>query len=369
MKFEIYADVLKKALAAASHGLPKNTLTPVLKNVLFESRGDKLWIIATKGVMTVGVEVSEVDLDPVPYRVIFDSSTIVNIAKTCSDIISFDCSPRKAIIKSGKSEWVLQLQDATEYPEINNSLNIKSWETVSRVPFLEALKAVAPAVSFDPQRPSLCAVNVSDNVFTAADGMRLHRVRSDYAYPDMSVPSHAISDVVSVLKSTNSEFFQLRPAKNGVGIKVGSTVMVIASLSEEYPDVSSALLKPTLINEDVVDIEKSEFMSAALRCAITTDDQNQILTLELVPGKIKLSSKNQQGSRSYEELDTFWSDETRIKANVRVSQLTSAINSCPVMNMSMHFGREENAHLPSILIKADDAQYAAVVTQIRTDLL
>lgn len=368
MKFEIYSEVLKKALASASNGLPKKTLTPVLKNFLFEVRKGKLWIITTKGVMTVGVEVPEVELDYLPYRIIFDSQTITNIAKASTDVISFDCAPRKAIIKSGKSEVTLQLQDASEYPEIN-SLNVTSWETVAREPFITAVNAVKEAASFDPQRPSLCAVNVNDNNFQAANGMTLHKVKSDFAYPNMNIPSHAIPEILSILRGTNEEYFQVRPAKNGIGIKVGNATMIIGALSEEYPDVSSAILKPTLINEDVVDIEKTEFLQAVKRCNITTDDTNKILTVELRPGKIRLSSKNQQGSHTVEEIDTYWSEDAKVRVNVRAEQLRSAIDSCPLMNMSLYLGREENARLPSVLVKSDEAQYSAVVTQIRTDLL
>lgn len=367
MKFDIDAEVLVRSITSASLGLPRKTLTPILKCLVFEEKRGKLNIIATKGIMTVGVE-TDIDIEYSNYRVLFDSATIVKIAKSSYGVVSFDCSPRKAIIKSGKSSWTLNLQDATEYPELNNSLNITNWETVARTPFMEALSAVHQAASTDPQRPSLCAVNIQDNEFTAADGMTLHRIRSDFAYPNCKVPSHAVQDVLSLLKLTGSEFFGIRAAKNGVGIKSNNVTMVIGALSEEYPDVSSALLKPTLLNNDIVAIEKEEFLTALSRCSVTSDDVG-LVTLELKPGKLCMSSKDQTGSHSLEEMDTSWDSSGKVRVNVRSGQLAAAVKSCPYQNMDLYFGREENSKLPSVLIKCDTAQYAAVVTQVRTDLL
>jgi len=366
MKFDINADVLVRSLTAVSLGLPKKALTPILKSVLFEVRNGKLHIISTKGIMTVGVE-TEIEMDYLTYRVIFDASSLIKIARNSSGIVSFDCSPRKAIITSGRSSWTLNLQDATEYPEIS-VLNITNWATVARHPFLESLVAVSSAASNDPQRPSLCAVNIKNNEFTAADGMRLHKIRSDYAYPNCNVPSHAVSDIVTLLKSNNDEFFGIRSAKNGIALKSGNVTMVVGALSEEYPDVSSSILKPTLLNEDIVQVEKDELLTAILRCSVTADEVG-LLTLELAPGKIKLSTKDSFGSHSTEEIDTFWDEEGKVKVNVRSSQISEAIKSCPYQNMDLYFGREETTKLPSILVKCDAAQYAAVVTQVRTDLL
>lgn len=370
MKFSIDRNALSDTLRKVSLALPAKALSETLKTFVFEVENDDLKVSATDTMTTITVTQSVFDAEESNYRAILPADKLLNIAKTASEgELTFDIAPRKAIITSRKSEWALNLLDASQYPSLADVKDLK-WKPVNRVPFLEALSAVQTAASFDSSSPGLCMVNVSNGIFRASDRVRMHQVESEYGVPDFSIPSFSLKSFMRLLQMSSSEEFHIVRGTNGFMAKVDNSILTVAGLEAEFPDVTGTLLKPTLVNTVEVSVDVQDLVNAIQRTRVTVDEETRLLNIKVSPKGMVVSTKDTvSNSRASEQVEVAYAGSETVTANVNAYHMQAALSSVPVSSATLTFGKNEGTKLPSVRIYANDNLYNAVLSQTRTDLL
>lgn len=369
MKFSIDKVELQNAVSKAAFGLPKKAFNPIFQNFVFEIENNALIISATDTVTTASVSLTNVEYTDSSYRVLFPSNELIALAKSAPEgELEFDIAPRKAVVTSNRSEWVLNLADASSYPELPVLKNVP-WKPVNRQPFIEGLRAVQNAASFDFGAPGLCMVNVSNNIFRASDRARLHQMEIDYVVPDFSIPSGVVKDFLSILKTSDDEEFYVAKGTNGFAARVGNMSMIVAGLTAEFPDVTGVLLKPTLTNDIEISVDVADLLAAVRRSRITADEETKVVTLKVSKDTLQVSTKVKTGHRMVENVECLYDGGKTVAANINFVHLEEALKSSPVTNVTMTFANPEGTKLPSVRIKATESGYDAVLSQIRMDLI
>jgi DNA polymerase-3 subunit beta len=370
MKFTVDRKVLLDTLNKASFALSPKIINETLKTFVFELENNVLTVSTTDTVTTAQVTTEVFDAETSSFRAILPSDKMLSIARTAHDgEMTFDVAPRKAVITSKSSEWVLNLFDASQYPNITAPKEVP-WKPVSRNPFIEAVTAVMSAASFDASSPGLCMVNISSGYYRASDRARMHQYQSDFGVPDLSIPSFSVKPLIAILKTSSSaEFFVVR-GKNGFMAKVDNLILTVAGLSAEFPDVTSALLKPTLVNTVEVTVDVNDLTQAIKRTRVTVDSVTKLLSIKVTPQGMSVSTKEPvSNSRAIETVEIGYAGKESVDANVNVSHLYDALNSSPTTTVTMTFGKKERTKLPSVRIFSTDESYNAVISQTRIDIL
>ena len=369
MKFNISRVILLNALTKASFGLPKKALNPIFNNFVFEVSENTLTISATDTLTTASVTVDDIDCEDSKFRVVMPAAELMQLAKTAAEgELEFDIAPRKAVITGNKSTWVLNLADASGFPQLPALKNVP-WRPVNRQPFIEGLVAVQSAVSYDFGSPGLCMVDVSNNIFRASDRMRLHQMELDHVVPDLSIPTYVVKDFIGVLKTADSEEFKVARGSNGFAALIDNLQLIVGGLSAEFPDVTGMLLKPTLTNDIEVSVDVSDLLAAVRRTRVTADDQTKVLTLKIAENEMQVSTKSAIGSRTTEKIECLSSNTSTVVANLNYSHLEDALKASPLTTVRLFLGKMEGTKAPSVRISATEAGYDAVLSQIRMDLV
>lgn len=370
MKFSVDRTQLHTALTKVSYALPAKLINETLKSFVFEVENGALSITATDTQTTIQAVLDVFDTEESNFRAILPSDKMLYIAKNAHDgELTLDIAPKKAVITSRTSEWMLNLLDASKYPNVVLPKDVP-WKPVNRVPFLESLLRVSAAASFDVSSPGLCMVNVSNNIFQASDRARMHQVESEYGVPDVSIPSFSVKTLTSLLKMSQSEQFSLVRGKNGYMAKIDGLVLTVAGLVAEFPDISGSLLKPTLVNNIEVVVDTQDLLKAIKRTRVTVDSVTKMLSVKVTPSKLTVSTKEEiTNSRASERLEVGYSGNETVEANVNVFHMIDALTHCPVSTATLTFGKREGTKLPSVRLVADDGMYNVVMSQTRTDII
>lgn len=370
MKFFIDKADLQSVLSKAALALPGKSIVSLLDNFVFELEANTLTVSATDTTTTIAVTEDVVVAEESNFRAILPAKKLIAIAKSAYEgEITFDIAPRKAVITSRTSEWVLNLADASQYPNLPSVGNVP-WKQVNRVPFLDALTRVSSAVSFDSSSPGLCMVNISNNIFRASDRAHLHQMESEYGVPDFSISAFSIKTLTSALRMSASDEFSVVRGKNGFMAKIDRLTMSVAGLTAEFPDVTGVLLKPTLVNEAEIDVDKEDLLSAIRRTRVTVDADTKILSLRVSPHGLIVATKEAiSNSRASEKVEIGYSGKDIVEANVNFFHMEQALLASHTSNVKLTLGKREGTKLPSVRLISQDGLFNAVMSQIRVDIL
>lgn len=369
MKIRTKRFALQALLEKAAGVVPTKESVPILKNFLVEaSSAPRLSVAATDLELCVVASTVMVQVDE-PGRALFPAQRILSVLREAGDDdLVLSVADQKAMLQVGKTVWNLSLQDDSEYPELPDSQNAQMFE-VNKAGFLNALKSVRYAAATEVSRLNLMVIDIREGKVRASDGVRFQQIELPEFPLSIMIPIAAIDDLVKALQVNNSATIEIGETESHLIFRIGGDNFVARKLNVDYPDMEESLLKPALMNDQKLHVDKNAFIQAVKQVRITADPDTYAVSLHLVPAsptagaRLIVSSKDKYDSRAETELDVSWQgpERTVVVNHAHLMQMLSmaTANSC-----TFYLGPDKKRPTP-ILLKDLDSGMTGILSQTR----
>lgn len=311
MKLKILQENLEKAINIAGRFSSSKAQLPILGNILFSARKNKLYVSSTNleisASVQTGAKIEEEGEITIPAKVIID--LISNLPK---DTIEFDSEKEHLKINSESfSSNVLGI-DSTDFPKVPSFVDEKKSVQIHKDLFSEALSKILFATSMDETRPVLTGVFfiLEKNKLTtvATDGFRLSKKKislDDYQGVENSIviPKNILGEMSRGVFNSEYVYLEINEKEKQVLFGIGETVLTSRLLEGEYPDFEKIIPKKTEIN---VTLDKEELLRAVKLAAIFARESANVVKLKIMKDSVKISAESGQAG----------SQETRVDAKV-----------------------------------------------------
>jgi DNA polymerase-3 subunit beta len=176
MKFVITKNIIENVIAHMQPFLEKKDASSITSHIYLETINDKLTLKATD--YEIGLE-SHIDniSESIDGKATTNGSNLLGIIKRLkNEDITFETSNNNLIIKQNKSTFKLPMYDASEYPSLTNSNELKPLD-ISTLNFITSIRKITPAIDNNNPKFELngALINIKSSKinFVATDTRRL----------------------------------------------------------------------------------------------------------------------------------------------------------------------------------------------------
>lgn len=351
MEIKIQRTALLGGIQIVQNAVSQKSSLPILNNVLIEADNNELKLTATD--LDIGIsavtqaEVAIGGAITIPARKFFD------IVKELPDGSEIFLSMKKnnfVNIKGGKSNFKIIGLPKEEFPQLpifkdEDAVEIK--ESVLK----EMFNLTDFAVSRDDTRYVLNGVFLTikgDNIsMVATDGRRLAAINKKIPEKTLIdrriiIPTKTVQEVKRLLTSDEA-MVTIKFGENQVMFMLAGCIILSRLIEGEYPNYKNVI--PEKAGEGIK-INRDEFLSAAKRASIFTDQDSMAIKLSIKPKKMIISKNTPYLGETKEEIDIDYANEKEIDIGFNPRYLIDVL---------------KNLTDPEILFEITDANKPGVV--------
>ena len=368
MKLQILQENLDKAVSIASRFASPKAQLPILGNVLISTQKSKIFISATNLEMSVSVGVgAKVEEDgeiSIPAKVI--AELISNLPK---DTITLSSEKEQLKVSTSVFSSTVLGMDATDFPEIPNSVNKNGSVSILKKDLVEALSQVSFSASLDETRPVLTGVlfiwRRNELTLVATDGFRLSKkkLKVDGIEKESRqiLPKSVLSEVARSNDGNEADIlFSLQEKDKQIIFGIGETVLTSRLLEGDYPDFEKIIPKNPPIK---ILVDKEEFLRAVKLASIFARDAANVVKIIVLKENLKIVAESGQSGSQETKVDAKVEGITpdfEISFNFRF--LEEFIHSVNGEEVKMEFSTTTAA---GIFTDSSDSNYLHLIMPVR----
>ncbi len=257
LRFTCTKEHLDRALRYSTKALAKQSLLPIIQNVIISTENNILACAATNLDMGVRIEISgkieEVGSVVIPPQLL--NSFIASLDNGAQVTVS-QVSDTDIAVESGSSRAVIKGYNPVDFPPIPQKENIYGEVTVQSDVFRSVLSRVMISVAKTEARPELTGVNIvfTDNTMrvAATDGFRLSEsvapIEAAAIQKDIDsiiVPASAIAEILYILSDSATKMIMMHISDGQIFFEVDGVTIVSRLISGTYPDYQQIIPQET----------------------------------------------------------------------------------------------------------------------------
>lgn len=316
MKFKIDRKLLLKQLSYVDKAIPTKTPLPVLTGIKFVVTEEGLYLTTSDSDITINtflpLEVNDtqvIQIDSVGSIVIPGKKLIKIIKKHKNYIVEFSTIENsRVMIKFGKSEYILNAFDASQYPNINLIKSDESFRLEK-----DLLKTIIHqtvfAVAKSKNRPVLTGVNfrydADELMCVATDSFRLSKklvpLNKLHEPFNIVIPGRSLIELSKILDDSH-ESVDVYLANNQILFQIGNISFQSRLLDGIYPETKEFV--PTTFGIEIK-ANYHELYNAFDRAALIARDQvSNVVKLNILPeeGKLLITANSPEVGKVEEEV-------------------------------------------------------------------
>ena len=371
MKLKIKKNVLLEGLSNVSKAISSKNIIPILSGIKFEVFKDKLVLTASDNDITIQSVIEKGD-----NLVIEDTGNIVIkgkyildiIRKLDDDFINIEIvDDHKIMIYTENSRFNLNGIDVREYPDINFDFS-GEFINMSVDKFKSIIHQTNYACSLDEARVVLTGANikVNGNSFecSATDSYRLalrkvnleKGVNNDV---DIIIPSRNLNELMKVLPSLEDNGIDMYLFNNKIVFKFDNIIFQSRLINGTYPNTKNLIPNESLFD---LKVKTSEFFNMVDRASILNNDKdNNIVTLEIKNGVLKITSMSLEIGKVEEKMNVSCDED--IKISFSGKYMMDALRTIKTDNVVLTFVGDVK---PILLKEEDKDDLTCLILPIRT---
>jgi DNA polymerase III subunit beta len=305
MKLQVLQENLSKILNTASRFSATKVQLPVLANLLFTTKKNKLNVSATNLEtsisLSVGAKVEEEGDITVPARTV--TELISNLGK---GTVALETEKEHLKIATESFSSMVLGMNSSDFPSVPQNISGETVE-IQKDDLITALSQVLYSVSPDESRPILTGVLLTvgkDVSLVATDGFRLSR-------KIVPLKKHAKSFSVILPKNTLSELLRLAGESDEVELlyknKEGQVMFgladgVLASrvIEGDFPDYEKIIPKTSSV---VVSLDKSDLFRAVKLAGVFARDSANVVKLNVYKDGLDVLAESQRSGNQKTSID------------------------------------------------------------------
>ncbi len=367
MKFSVGRDTLLKPLQLVAGVVERRQTLPVLSNVLFEVRGDRLRLTGTdmEVEMVASLALAEAAQDgetTIPARKLLD---IVKSLPADTEL-KFEHDGQKITLKCGRSRYSLATLPASEFPNIEQGMGNQSIEID-----VGTLKKLIDSTAFSMAQQDvryylngmLLEVTVDRLRTVATDGHRLAMADANVATGienkvQVIVPRKGILELSRLLTEDGDAKAKLALGGNHVRVEYGNLSFTSKLIDGKFPDYARVLPQNS---DKAVFAQREELRSALSRAAILSNEKYHGIRLTLSSGTLGIVANNPEQEEAHEEIAIDYSG-AELEIGFNVSYLLDVLNSLKGAQVKLALG---DANSSALVSDAENASCWYVIMPMR----
>jgi DNA polymerase-3 subunit beta len=365
VKVQVLQENLSKALLIANRFVSVRAQLPVLSNILFTAKKNKLIISSTNlensVSISIGAKTESVGEITIPSRVIADLVSNLN-----PGILNISVEKERASIRSGNFKSQVSGMNASDFPSVpqvigKNSIKIKSDE------ISKALNKVLFAVSTDETRPVLTGVlflikkNLSYLVST--DGFRLSRKKINLKGKKdekFIIPKNILSDLGKLSGDVDNIDFSYKVKDGQVVFGVGDSVLTSRLIEGEFPDFEKIIPKEASYK---VNVDKEELLQAVKLASVFARDSANVVKFIIKKDSVLISAESKQAGSQEMEIDAkVLGDKKDLEIAFNYRFLEEYLNVVEADDLQMEFS---NSNAPGVFSDPKDSDYLHLIMPVK----
>ncbi len=300
MKFVCDGLTLSEAVMKVSKACAVRTTAPIMECMKLTAEREEVRLLATDGELSIQkvikAEVLEEGEICVPGKLFADFTS-----KLLGEEIALSTSEKGMEIKYRDSVSYMQTLSAEEFPAINLDIGENSFVMKSGG-FKKLVAQTTFCCAQDDSRPVLkgCRLEFGSELEAVAlDGYRLALTHAEILAKSgenaIICPARTLNEIARMLPDGDGE---VTLYTQGGMLMVGGESLTIVSRLYQGEFIRKENVIPTKFSTEVT-LSKAELIASAERAAILNrGDKNNLVTFDIVPGSVKISSVSDYGNVS-----------------------------------------------------------------------
>lgn len=360
-------DSLLKPLQAVTGIVERKHTLPILSNVLLESVGGKIHILATDleiQIHTVGAENDKGD-----FRITTNAKKLQDILRALPEgaIVQLDWTDNRLTLKSGKSRFNLQTLPADDFPTMSVSNDTKSQFSITQETLKNLISQVQYSMAVQDIRfylnGLLMQVEGNQLRLVATDGHRLayasETIEADFAKTEVILPRKTVLELNKLLNQPN-ENMTIELLENQVRFTCNDTVIVSKVIDGKFPDYNRVI---PLDNDRIFLISRTALLGALERSSILANEKHKGVKMFLSAGLLRISCTNNEQEEAQEELEIAYQGG-ELEVNFNISFLTDVLRNSNSDDVQLAFGADGNRSTLFTLPNQPNFKYVAMPMRI-----
>ena len=364
MEVKIGKEILMEGIQTVQNAVSQKSSLPILSNVLLETEGGEVKMTATDldiGISSsVPASISQEGAITVPAKKFFD------IIRSLPDGSEVEFSIKKSSslnIRSGKANFKIVGLPKEEFPQLP-VFKDKDSITLDQKDLKEMMNLTDFAISKDDTRYVLNGTLLSvkgDNIeLVATDGRRLAAISKKLSKKTLVdraviIPTKTIQEVKRMLLDEGE--IKIHFSDSQVLFSFPKSFVLSRVIEGEYPNYKKVIPDRS---EKEVKVGREEFLSAAKRASIFTDQDSMAIKLNIKKKKMTIS-KNTSFGEAKEELDVDYSGDDDLEIGFNPRYLIDVLKSLEDAEVVFEVN---DATKPGVIRRGSDYTYVVLPMQL-----
>ena len=371
MNFKIAKTELMNALSLSTRALSSTTPLPILNGILFKLNEDSLTLISSDSNISIKKVINKSDnstliIDETGEVVIDGKFILEAVRKIDNDLINVEIIDGNLIkISGGKTEFKLNGMNADNYPNISFDTSNGQQINLETSILNNIINETAFACSDKETKPALTGVNLAaeNNKLrvVATDSYRLATKTIDLDNSisfNITIPAKYLSEVYHSL--SNEKEITISIDRQKISFLFNDTIIETRLIDDEYPD-TTRLIPNDFARKLVVSSKK--LLNALERSSFIKADGKNIVKLDINSDRIHLTTSNQEGFSSFDEIDVIEFNAEPLEISCHGIYLHDAIKAINSDEINILFNDDTK---PFIVKKDEDDSLIQLISPYRT---
>ena len=373
MKLQVLQKNLASALSITSRIASTKAQLPILTNLLFQAKKNKLVISATNLETSIslglGARIKEEGSITIPSQTIASLVSNLNPGQ-----IDLESKKEKLKISSNGFKSTLSGINPADFPAVSNTIGKNALQIQTDV-FLNGLSKVLFAVSTDETRPVLTGVLIiikkDTLVLVATDGFRLSQKKiklkgdsKSFDGKNMIIPKNTLTELSRIKGDSEMISFSYKKDESQVVFGIADAILSSRIIEGEFPDYERIIPKKSGIK---VNVDKEDFLQAVKLASVFAKDSANVVKVAVKKDAIVVSAESKLAGSQEMKVDakvvageSDGKEELTIAFNYRF--LIDLINSMESADVGMEFS-ESNA--PALFIDSKDSDFLHIIMPVK----
>lgn len=330
MKFTIDRELLMKPLQQVAGVVERRQTLPVLSNLLLTVKDNQLSMIGTD--LEVEMQTHALLVDADEGEITIPARKFMDICRALPDQASIQLSltDSRAVIRSGKSRFVLSTLPAAEFPNIesdNSRLAFSVSQSILRKGIERSYFAMAQQDVRYYLNGMLFEINADHLTLVATDGHRLAVFDAGESIEteenqQVIVPRKGVIELMKLL-SDEDQPIEISLGNNFIRFSTAETTFTSKLIDGRFPDYHNVVPKKT---NKTVTCDRETLRQALSRVSILSNEKYRGVRMTFSQDSLQILAHNPEQEEAEEELAIDYTGED-LEIGFNVNYLVDAISA------------------------------------------
>ena len=340
MKFSIQREALLKPIQLTAGVVEKKQTLPILSNILLNVDQQGLSVTATDLEVEMNVQ-TKIDQGETG-KITIPAKKFSDICRTLSDnsVIDFTLDNDRAILKSGRSRFILTTLPADEFPNVDAISDAISFEVPQK-----KLKTLIDQTQFAMAQQDVrfylngLLFDVSDEILrtVATDGHRLAlcELAAELNIKDnqqVIIPRKGVLELNRLLNDSEDPA-RVQIGSNHIRVETDEISFTSKLIDGRFPDYQRVVPQG---GDKILLCDRTELHQAITRASILSNERYRSIRLVLSSGTIRVLANNPEHEEAEEEVSVDYNG-SQLEIGFNANYLIDAINAVKDQEVKITF--------------------------------